>query len=271
MVSGAYRLRYAGYVHGRFVDRAATTSGSSKLSYAGGGLPLRLDSGAIVGEDVIAIGAPFDAGLSHSVSKGIVSGIRSIDGKKVIQTDVAINPGNSGGPLIDSHGQVIGIVTWKVSGAGIEGLGFAVPISEAFRSLNIELGTTADAAMSARRSPTGVTSPVKPEHNDTSPGTRSNYVNSIGMEFALIPSGQFEMGSVDLGSGDDERPVHSVRITRNFYMEIHEVTQAQWTTVMGENPTPCVGACHPSKLTDTSRTRLYLLKHTLPVLTDTTK
>jgi serine protease Do len=88
----------------------------------------------LVGEWCMAIGNPL--GMESSVSAGLVSALnREVtdeDGKKyhVIQTDAAINSGNSGGALVNSKGQVIGINTIKVSGSGIEGLGFAIPINE---------------------------------------------------------------------------------------------------------------------------------------------
>jgi serine protease Do len=87
----------------------------------------------LVGEWCMAIGNPL--GMESSVSAGLVSALnREVtdeDGKKyhVIQTDAAINSGNSGGALVNSKGQVIGINTIKVSGSGIEGLGFAIPIN----------------------------------------------------------------------------------------------------------------------------------------------
>jgi len=87
----------------------------------------------LVGEWCMAVGDPL--GMESSVSAGLVSALnREVtdeDGKKynVIQTDAAINSGNSGGALVNSKGQVIGINTIKVSGAGIEGLGFAIPIN----------------------------------------------------------------------------------------------------------------------------------------------
>ena len=86
-----------------------------------------------VGEFAMAVGNPL--GLSSSISAGIVSAVnREIttdDNEKyvVIQTDAAINSGNSGGALVNSKGQVIGINTLKLSGDGVEGLGFAIPIS----------------------------------------------------------------------------------------------------------------------------------------------
>jgi formylglycine-generating enzyme required for sulfatase activity/predicted aspartyl protease len=63
--------------------------------------------------------------------------------------------------------------------------------------------------------------------------------NSIGMEFVLIPAGEFQMGSND---GDDNaKPVHTVRISRPFYLGKYEVTQAQWEAVMGNNPSAFKG------------------------------
>jgi hypothetical protein len=67
----------------------------------------------------------------------------------------------------------------------------------------------------------------------------SSLTNSIGMQFALIPAGEFQMGST---SGfDDERPVHKVRISKPFYLGVHEVTQSQWEAVMGNNPSQFKG------------------------------
>lgn len=85
-----------------------------------------------VGEFAMAIGNP--VGMDYSVTSGIVSAIDrevTADGTTytVIQTDAAINSGNSGGALVNSNGQVIGINTLKLSGSGIEGIGFAIPIS----------------------------------------------------------------------------------------------------------------------------------------------
>ena len=93
------------------------------------------DSSSVkVGEFVLAIGNPL--GLDTSVTSGIVSAlerdITTTDGSSyhVIQTDCAINSGNSGGALVNSNGQVIGINTLKLSGTGIEGVGFAIPIND---------------------------------------------------------------------------------------------------------------------------------------------
>jgi serine protease Do len=93
----------------------------------------------LLGEDVHAIGAPTDVKLGQTITKGIISGTRMIDSKKVIQTDVSISPGNSGGPLINKNGHVIGIISSKMIGKGIEGVGFAIPINTATLNLNLEL------------------------------------------------------------------------------------------------------------------------------------
>lgn len=86
-----------------------------------------------VGEFAMAIGCPL--GLEITVTSGIISAVNrtvsSDDGAEYncIQTDAAINSGNSGGALVNSNGEVIGINTLKLSGTGVEGMGFAIPIS----------------------------------------------------------------------------------------------------------------------------------------------
>jgi len=91
-----------------------------------------------VGQKVFAIGNPF--GLSGTMTRGIISAIRSIRGPtgsaidNAIQTDAAINPGNSGGPLMNSRGQVIGINTLIASNNNVDqsaGIGFAIPVNTA--------------------------------------------------------------------------------------------------------------------------------------------
>lgn len=85
-----------------------------------------------VGEQVIAIGNAL--GYGQSVTTGIVSATqRILDGfdSELIQTDAAINPGNSGGALLNANGQVIGINTIKVATNTVEGMGYAIPISDA--------------------------------------------------------------------------------------------------------------------------------------------
>lgn len=95
------------------------------------------DSSAIeVGERAIAIGNPLGMEFFGSTTQGIISAINrtiTVDNKtlNVIQTDAAINGGNSGGALVNAYGQVIGINAVKISSSSVEGMGFAIPISEA--------------------------------------------------------------------------------------------------------------------------------------------
>ena len=89
------------------------------------GLPLKInDKSPLIGEDVLAIGAP--EGLDFSITRGIISQIR--EENKIIQIDAPINPGNSGGPLVNAAGCVTGMVTFKVEKG--EGLNFAIASSE---------------------------------------------------------------------------------------------------------------------------------------------
>ena len=101
-------------------------TGLSKAEFA--------DSDSIkVGEFAMALGNPL--GMDFSVTAGIISAVNrevsASDGTTylAIQTDAAINSGNSGGALVNSNGEVIGINNLKLSGTGIEGIGFAIPIN----------------------------------------------------------------------------------------------------------------------------------------------
>jgi S1-C subfamily serine protease len=122
-----------------------------------------------VGQKVYAIGNPF--GLNGTLTSGIVSSIRSVQEPngvnidEAIQTDAAINPGNSGGPLLNSHGEVIGINTMIAGNPGVDqsaGIGFAIPINTAKAVLNdlLTLGRVRRPALGV------VTLPISPELAD---------------------------------------------------------------------------------------------------------
>ncbi len=92
---------------------------------------------------VYAIGTPTATDLSNTVSSGIISSVRvTEDGKKLIQTDASINSGNSGGPIVNEEGVVIGVVSSKLNGIGLEGLAFGIPAYEIFEALNISLDSS---------------------------------------------------------------------------------------------------------------------------------
>jgi len=120
-----------------------------------------------VGQKVYAIGNPF--GLAGTMTRGIVSSIRPVrepNGATIdeaIQTDAAINPGNSGGPLMNWHGEVIGINTMILSSVNQNaGIGFAIPINTAKAVLNdlMTLGRVRRPALGVR------TIPISPELAD---------------------------------------------------------------------------------------------------------
>lgn len=107
-------------------------------------------SSLVMGDTAITLGYPLGLGLC--ASDGIIAGLdkemsvevaNSSVTMKLIQTDAAINSGNSGGPLINSHGQVVGITSSKLMGSSIDGVGFAIPITEALPLIN-ELMTTGE-------------------------------------------------------------------------------------------------------------------------------
>ncbi|QDV24619.1 transglutaminase family protein [Aureliella helgolandensis] len=89
------------------------------LSLANGELPRQ-------GMQVLAFGNPL--GLQDSVVSGIVSAVREVEGREMIQLAIPVQPGNSGGPLVDSQGSVIGIINMK--SAIDDNLGFAIPIGQ---------------------------------------------------------------------------------------------------------------------------------------------
>lgn len=90
-----------------------------------------------VGEPALAIGNPLGQELAGTVTGGYISAVnRSIQIDRntqltLLQTDAAINPGNSGGALVNTYGEVIGITNAKINAEGVEGIGFAIPTSEA--------------------------------------------------------------------------------------------------------------------------------------------
>ena len=108
-----------------------------------------------VGEAVIAIGYPLgeELGLEPTVSRGIISAKRD----DYLQTDASLNPGNSGGPLLDTNGNVIGVITFRISstpsGRPVTGIGFAIPID----AVQQDLGAL---AASGNPSPESTSTPI---------------------------------------------------------------------------------------------------------------
>jgi len=150
-----------------------------------------------VGQKVYDIDNPF--GLSSTMTRGIISSIRPVqepDGMVIdeaIQTDAAINPGNSGGPLLNWHGEVIGINTMIASNVGQSaGIGFAIPINTAKAVLNdlVTLGRVRRPALGVR------TIPITPELADQL-GLAADYGLLI---VQVVPGGAADRAGIHGGS-----------------------------------------------------------------------
>ncbi|MBV8731768.1 MAG: trypsin-like peptidase domain-containing protein, partial [Acidobacteriia bacterium] len=163
----------------------------------------------LVGQKVLAIGNPFE--FQGTLTTGIVSSLdRTIEPEEghrlegMIQTDAAINPGNSGGPLLDSHGNVIGINTAIYGSQGNIGLGFALPINRAKPILE-EYAQTGRVAR-------------------PSLGIRSVYISGdLARELNLPARGGLLIQTVESGSAADEaglRGPRQVVIVDNYKLGI---------------------------------------------------
>ena len=164
--------------------------------------PLGEAKNLVVGQLVVAIGSPL--GFQRTVTAGVVSALgrslRGQDGRlieNVVQTDAAINPGNSGGPLADTSGRVVGINTAIIGGA--QGIGFAVPVSAAFRRVVFALVTEGRV----RRAFLGVMVQSRQPHSGAGAGAQvENVAPNSPADIAGIRQG-------DLIVGFNENPVRS--------------------------------------------------------------
>ena len=82
-----------------------------------------------IGTRVMAVGSPL--GLDGTVSVGVISGYRSLEGSDYVQFSAPISPGNSGGPLVDEKGRVLAVASAKLVGTGVEALSLAIPVQTA--------------------------------------------------------------------------------------------------------------------------------------------
>ncbi len=174
--------------------------------------PLGESQNLVVGQLVVAIGSPL--GFQRTVTAGVVSALgrslRGQDGRmieNVIQTDAAINPGNSGGPLADTSGRVVGINTAIIGGA--QGIGFAVPVSAAFRRVIFALVTDGRV----RRAFLGVMVASRSPRDDFPGGAQVENVSPNG------PADRAGVRSGDLIVGFGEKPVRSTDDLLNFLDE----------------------------------------------------
>lgn len=168
---------------------------------------------AKMGELVVAIGCPVGSGESLSVSDGIISGFdRSIGLTNVgmIQTNAPLNPGNSGGPLFDSRGNVVGIVTAKMSydvdldgeKIPLDGIAYAIPINEAKESITEWIATDLEKPM------LGIHAVSVEEGNSyfycAADGIIYGYENELGKKYRINAYGErFELSKAELEDPDN--------------------------------------------------------------------
>jgi serine protease Do len=101
--------------------------------------PLPIGRGPVSpGQRVFAIGSPRGASFEGTVSSGVISASRTIEGLRYIQSDVSVSPGSSGGALLDETGSLIGITVAGVDNGGRAGLNLFIPIGDAMDFLNLE-------------------------------------------------------------------------------------------------------------------------------------
>lgn len=132
------------------VDIAVVKIEASNLTAGNFGDPNAL----VYGEPAVVIGNPLGTNFAGTVTDGIISSTSrevEISGyiMKLLQTNAAVNPGNSGGPLINCRGEIVGVVSSKISADDVEGIGFAIPIDTALKVANdfVEYGYVKDRPM----------------------------------------------------------------------------------------------------------------------------
>lgn len=101
--------------------------------------PISLSSGEPnIGEEVYALGSPLGDKFNTSLTRGVLSGYRTLQEQRYLQSDVVILPGNSGGPLLDAKGAAVGITVMGMGAKGMAGMNFFIPIADALARLGIE-------------------------------------------------------------------------------------------------------------------------------------
>jgi serine protease Do len=171
-------------------------------------LPLGTTRDLMVGETVVAIGNAY--GYEHTVTVGVVSAVsrdvnlnKEVSYKSLIQTDASINPGNSGGPLLNVHGELIGVNV--AIRAGAQGIGFAIPVDTMIRVAGRMLASRAPQGSARSRLGLAVRDEVRMAPPGSSPGEtaglRSVVVDHLDSGSAAARSG-LERGDILLAVAD---------------------------------------------------------------------
>jgi serine protease Do len=171
-------------------------------------IPLGSTRDLMVGETVIAIGNAY--GYEHTVTVGVVSATsrdvslnKEVSYKALIQTDASINPGNSGGPLLNVHGELIGVNV--AIRAGAQGIGFAIPVDTMIRVAGRMLASRAPQGSARSRLGMGVKDEVHAAPPGSGPGEtaplRSVVVDYLEQDSPAARAG-LERGDILLAAGD---------------------------------------------------------------------
>ena len=146
-----------------------------------------------IGDTVMAVGSPL--GLGGSVSLGLVSGFRSLEGADYIQFSAAISPGNSGGPLLDSHGSVVAVSAAKLLGTGVEALSLAIPVQTVCTMVGCNRSTFKRPLPS---SSVGAKTPFPRSHE----ALRNPGVWSAGLREQAVEAPEIMLDGQDLDAGE---------------------------------------------------------------------
>ncbi len=145
-------------------------------------VPLGATRDLMVGETVVAIGNAY--GYEHTVTVGVVSAVsrdvnlnKEVSYKKLIQTDASINPGNSGGPLLNVHGELIGVNV--AIRAGAQGIGFAIPVDTMIRAASRMLASRAPMGSARARLGISVKDDVRLAAQGSGPGETASLRSTI--------------------------------------------------------------------------------------------
>ena len=151
-------------------------------------IPIGDPSRVRVGDEVLALGFPLAdrIGPNLTVTRGIISSTRTVDGIELLQTDAALNPGNSGGPLVNRDGEVIGVNTSKIyeatGGRPVSNIGFAVTVIEVERRLSTLGGSSV-----ARRGDSTPT-PAITQTPTITPAPTNTHIPTITPTPSVIPT-----------------------------------------------------------------------------------
>lgn len=199
----------------------------------------------VVGEPVIAIGNAL--GYGQSVTTGVVSALnraialssqdeqRDSEINCFIQTDAAINPGNSGGALLNTRGEVIGINSSKIGGNAIEGMGYAIPISDAEpiieELMQKETRFKVDESKKGYLGITGVN--VEAEYSEVYGIPKGVYISSVSEGTGAAAAGLVRGDIITKINGQDVESMEELKEEMNYYQDGDTIT----LTIMQGSPT----------------------------------